>query len=108
MTKTMKRACGVMLTVMATMLVTAAEYAGEPAVQAAQARRTSALKGVIKSVTDQAVVIVPNENNKVEVTFKVTSETTRTGAVAAGDAVTVSYYFEQAQRVATAVAGKAN
>jgi hypothetical protein len=107
MTKTVKRVCGVALVVMAATFVTAAEYAGVDQVEAAaQTKRTSSLKGVIKSIDDSAVVVVPNENKRVEVTFKVTSETTRSGAVAAGDEITVSYHFEQTQRVATALAGK--
>ncbi|MCC7009644.1 MAG: hypothetical protein IT184_12615 [Acidobacteria bacterium] len=71
-----------------------------------EARRTSTLRGTIKSVDDATAVIVPAENKKTEVPFKLTPGTAKTGACGAGDTVTVSYYFEQGQRVATALAGK--
>ena len=105
--KANKLMCGVVVMVLAAGFVpNLAEYAGGVTV-AAQAPRTSLLKGVIKSIDDSAVVVVPNENKDVEVSFKISSGTTRTGAVATGDEVTVSYHFEQTQRVATALAGKA-
>jgi hypothetical protein len=67
----------------------------------------STSKGVIKKLDDATVVIVPEDNRNVEVPFKVTSATTKSGALTAGEAVTVTYYFEQGQRVATQLAGRA-
>jgi hypothetical protein len=106
MSRTIKQVCGIALVVLATGFVTVMEHASVE-VQAAQARRTSQLKGVIKSVGDDAVVVVPNENKKAEITFKVTAETARTGSLEAGNPVTVNYYFEKTDRVATALTGTA-
>lgn len=108
-TKTIKYVGGMMIIMAAVSVGTLAWSPATAVVEAAaQARRVSSLKGVIKSINDTQAVIVPNDNNKVEVTFQLTSETAKTGAVAAGDNVTVSYYFEKTQRIATALAGKAS
>ena len=102
-----RQMCGAVALAMA-MTFGSVGYIGVTAVQAsAQAPRASLVKGVVKSIDDSALVLVPNENKKMEVTFKVTSATTKTGAVATGDEITVSYHFEQSQRVATSLAGKA-
>lgn len=71
-----------------------------------QARATATSKGVLKTIDDSSVVIVPSDNKKVEASFAVSASTTRSGALAAGDQVTVTYYFEAGKRVATAVVGK--
>ena len=107
MTKTIYSMCGALAIIL--NVVSAGPFGDEISATvavAAQAPRTAMLKGVIKSIGDSTAVIVPNENKKVEVTFKVTSDTTRTGAVAAGNEVTVSYHFEKAERIATALTGK--
>src|SRR5262245_41995877 len=71
------------------------------------AKRTSTSKGIIKSLNDTTIVILPADNRNMEVTFKLTSATTRSGELSTGEVVTVTYYFEQGQRVATLLAGKA-
>jgi hypothetical protein len=101
-----RQMCGIAALAMAMSFGAVGGYVGVKAVAAAQAPRAAVLKGVIKSIDDSAVVVVPNENKKSELTFKITSATTRTGAVAAGDEITVSYHFEQSARVATSLAGK--
>jgi hypothetical protein len=107
MMKTIYSMCGGLAIILTAM---SAGQFGEPVgvtvAVAAQAPRVATLKGVIKSIDDSSAVVVPNENKKVEVTFKVTSETTRTGAVAAGNEVTVSYRFDKTERIATALTGK--
>src|SRR5262245_2365261 len=72
------------------------------------AKKTSTSKGIIKSLNDSAIVILPADDRNMEVTFRVTSATTRTGELSTGEIVTVTYYFEQGQRVATVLTGKAN
>jgi len=107
MTKTNNSMCGV-LAIILTLVSAGAfgEQVGAPVALAAQAPRTAVLKGVIKSIDDSAAVIVPNENKNAEIAFKVTSDTTRTGAVGVGNEVVVSYRFEKAERIATALTGK--
>jgi hypothetical protein len=107
MTKTIHTAIGVLALILGVMVAGHPAGFGAAGVVQAQTARVATLKGVIKSIDDASAVVVPNENKKAEVTFKVTPETTRTGAVAAGEEVTVSYRFEQTQRVATALTGKA-
>jgi len=107
MTKTNNSMCGV-LAIILTLVSAGAfgERVGAPVALSAQAPRPAVLKGVIKSIDDSAAVIVPNENKNAEIAFKVTSDTTRTGAVAVGNEVVVSYRFEKAERIATALTGK--
>jgi hypothetical protein len=107
MTKTIHSMCGALAIILTVAFAgPSGEQMGATVSVAAQAPRAAALKGVIKSIDGSTAVIVPNDNKKVEVTFKVTSDTTRTGAVAAGDEVTVSYRFEKTERIATALTGK--
>lgn len=96
---------GLVLAVLAAAAVTGVSVAPVAAAEA-QAKSTATTKGVIKTFDDAAVVIIPSDNKKVEVTFQVSPATTKTGAVAAGDQVSISYYFEAGKRVAAAVNGK--
>ncbi|MCC7009665.1 MAG: hypothetical protein IT184_12720 [Acidobacteria bacterium] len=89
--------------------VAPAHLAGaSPSSAASMQRKTSKLKGTIKSVGAESAVIVPADNKQTEITFRLTSSTEKTGSLSSGDAVEVEYYFEQGQRVATALAGKAS
>ena len=95
------------IALVATMTATVATVAVKAEARAAgQARATATIKGALKTISDEAVVIVPSDNKKAETSFIVSATTTKTGALAAGDQVTVTYYFDAGKRVATAVAGK--
>jgi hypothetical protein len=69
---------------------------------------TGTLKGVIKKIDDASIVLTPSNNKNAEVTLQLTAATKRSGAVATGDAVTVTFHFENGARVVTSVTGKAN
>jgi hypothetical protein len=69
-------------------------------------RQTSKLKGSIKSIDTASAVIVPSDNKRGEIAFRLTATTERSGSVASGDVIEVVYYFDQGQRVATALIGK--
>lgn len=95
---------GVVVAMLAVTGVATANVRAEA--RAAEQARTATTKGVLKTIDSTSVVIVPSDNKKVEASFLVSESTTRSGALAAGDQVTVTYYFEAGKRVATAVAGK--
>jgi len=95
--------------VVVSMLAVGAGFAGSVRVQAAAMQKapvTTTLKGVIKTIDDKSVVIVPASNKKSEVEFDLTSSAKRTGALAAGTSVEVSYYYDSGKRVVTSVSGK--
>jgi Cu/Ag efflux protein CusF len=69
---------------------------------------TTTMKGVIKKIDDASIVVSPSTNKNAEVTFDLTSAAKREGALAAGDAVTITYYYENGKRIVTSVAGKAS
>jgi hypothetical protein len=69
---------------------------------------TTTLKGTIKTIDQSSVVLVPSGSKSGEVTFQLTPSVKRSGDLAAGGAVTVTYYYEKGQRVVTALAGKAS
>lgn len=68
---------------------------------------TTTMKGVIKKIDDAAVVLTPSSNKNAEVTFQLTAAAKKTGAIAVGDTVSVTYYYDNGARVVTAVTGKA-
>jgi hypothetical protein len=68
---------------------------------------TTTLKGVIKKIDDSSIVVSPSTNKNAEVEFDLTSSAKREGALAAGDTVTITYYYENGKRVVTNLAGKA-
>jgi hypothetical protein len=67
---------------------------------------TGTLKGTIKSINDNQLVLTPSNKKNGEISFDLTASVTRTGSLAPGEAVSVSYYFSNGKRVATAIAGK--
>jgi hypothetical protein len=107
----MKRVCtGVMfaLTMAAMSGVMPAATAVAHAKTAQSAPLTTTMKGVIKKIDDASIVVSPSTNKNAEVTFDLTSAAKREGALAAGDAVTITYYYENGKRIVTSVAGKAS
>ena len=68
---------------------------------------SATLKGVIKKIDDASIVLTPSNNKNGEVTFQLTAAAKRTGAIATGDSVSVTYHFENGSRVVTSVTGKA-
>ncbi len=67
---------------------------------------TTTMKGVIKTINETSIVVVPATNKKAEVTFDLTSSSKREGALTAGDPVAITYYYENGKRVVTDLAGK--
>jgi hypothetical protein len=67
---------------------------------------STTMKGVIKSIDDNTNVLVPSSNKNAEVTFQLTADAKRSGELAAGGQVAVTYYYDKGQRIVTAVAGK--
>ena len=92
------------------LVVSGAGYVGSRAVEARVAQKapvTTTLKGVIKSIDQQAIVLVPAGKSSAEVTFDLTPSVKRNGTIAAGDSVEVVYYYEAGKRVVTELDGKA-
>ena len=95
--------------VLATTLVAvpAAIAISPDATSAPQAQRASSkLKGTMKALDATTATVVPSNNKEGEIVFQVDSATTKAGALEAGAAVEVTYYFSEGKRVATALTGK--
>ena len=107
----MKRVCnGVVFAMVLASAVAGSAQSGSTSVQQTQvaqsAPQTTTMKGVIKTIGDTSIVLTPSANKKVDVTFELTAAAKRTGALAAGDTVSVTYYYENGARVVTSLAGK--
>jgi len=63
-------------------------------------------KGSLKSIDQTKLVLVPDDNKKVEVTLDLGPDTRRSGTLTPGSPVVVRYYFQHGQRVVTEVVGK--
>ena len=105
----MKKVCaGMVFAVAMASLAGAAPLGVSVEARAAQsAPLTTTMKGVIKTIDDKSIVVVPSSNKKSEVSFDLTSSAKREGVLAAGDAVAITYYYENGKRVVTDLEGKA-
>jgi hypothetical protein len=75
-------------------------------VSAQTAQVSATRKGVVKKIDDTTLVFAPVDAKKTEVTYALSAETKRTGTVAVGDEVAISYHYEHGKVVVTQVAGK--
>jgi hypothetical protein len=66
-----------------------------------------ATRGVVKSIDDTTLVVTRTGGRHAEMVFALNSSTQRTGAIAAGTAVTIRYRDEGKTRVATAILAEA-
>ena len=73
---------------------------------AQSAPATTTMKGVIKTINETSIVLTPSSNKNAEVTFQLTATARRTGTLAAGENVSVTYYYENGARVVTTLIGK--
>ena len=106
----MKNVCRAVVFALAAVLVAGVAQMASTSVEARAlqgSQATTTMKGVIKTISDTSVVIVPATNKKAEVAFDLTSSVKREGALASGDDVAITYYYENGKRVVTEVAGKA-
>jgi len=66
---------------------------------------STTLKGTIKTINDTSIVVTTPE--KKDASFQLTSSVKRTGTLATGSQVVVTYYFDNGQHVVTALTGAA-
>jgi hypothetical protein len=69
---------------------------------------TATRKGVIKKLDDTTLILQPADAKNTEATYTLSSETKRTGRLAAGEEVVISYHYERGKVIVTAVAGKSS
>jgi hypothetical protein len=72
-------------------------YASKPATA------THAARGVVKSIDDSTLVVTQTGGTHAEMVFALDASTHRTGAIAAGTAVSIRYREEGKTKVATAI-----
>jgi hypothetical protein len=75
----------------------AATHASKPA------PATHAMRGVVKSIDDKTLVVTQTGGKHAEMTFALNASTQRTGAIAAGTAVSIRYREDGKANVATAI-----
>jgi hypothetical protein len=71
-----------------------------------QERVWANMKGTIKSIDENLLVIDPLNNGKSQTSFALGPDVKRTGALTTGAPVTVRFYLENGKRVVTEVTGK--
>jgi hypothetical protein len=64
---------------------------------------THAMRGVVKSIDDQTLVVARTGGKHAEMTFALNASTQRTGTIATGTAVSIRYREEGKTNVATAI-----
>lgn len=67
---------------------------------------TATRKGVIKKVDDTTLVLQPADAKNTQATYSLSADTKRTGNLAVGDEVVISYHYEHGKVIVTAVTGK--
>lgn len=93
--------------VMTFALTLGAQYSFVTVVIAAQtAQLTATRRGVIKKADDTTLVMTPADAKKNEATYTLSVETKRSGILAVGDEVMISYHYDQGKVIVTAVTGK--
>jgi hypothetical protein len=80
------------------------EIAAAAAAQTAPVSATR--KGVVKKIDDTTIVMTPADDKKTQVTYALSPATKRTGQIAAGEEVVISYHYEQGKVVVSEVSGK--
>jgi hypothetical protein len=85
----------------------ATQHASSTSAAAAHASKpvaaTHAMRGVVKSINDKTLVVTQAGGKHAEMTFALNASTQRTGAIAAGTAVSIRYREEGKTNVATAI-----
>jgi hypothetical protein len=90
------------------MMALGGGYAGQlvHASAAQSAPATATRKGQIKKIDDSTLVMIPSDAKKTEATYALSADTKKTGSLAVGDEVEISYHYERGKVVVTAVMGK--
>jgi hypothetical protein len=75
-------------------------------VSAQTAQVSATRKGVVKKIDDTTLVFAPVDAKKTEVTYVLSAETKRSGTLAVGDEVAISYHYEHGKVIVTQVTGR--
>ena len=76
---------------------------GDTITHASKPAATHSMRGVVKSIDDNTLVVTQTGGKHAEMTFALNASTQRPGTIAAGTAVSIRYREEGKTHVATAI-----